>query len=153
METSEPGLQKKESCMKSPLLLHKMIALKSTSFSALKTEAQKVFNAWILRRDKDAVCIYCNHKSFGKGLYNAEAAHFLPVSTAESLRYNPLNAHKAHQGCNQEDNREAYRENLIVRVGLDNVLMLESQHHSLAKFSRFEIEEVISVYRNKPTTV
>lgn len=117
------------------------------SFSALKTEAQKIFNAWILKRDKDEPCIYCGFKSWGKGPFKAEAAHYLAVSVAESLRYMPDNCHKAHQGCNQENDSYMYRANLVNRIGEDNVLWLEERRHDLAKFSRFEIEEVIEKYK------
>lgn len=125
-----------------------MTAPMSKSLAGLKTEAQKLFNAFIVRRDKDCECIYCGYKSFGKGLYSAEAAHFIPVSTGEAIRYHEMNAHKAHQGCNRKDNREAYRANLIIKIGLDNVLMLESMQHSLAKFSKSEVEEIITRYKS-----
>lgn len=117
------------------------------SFSALKTEAQKVFNAWILLRDKEEPCIYCGFKSWGKGPFKAEAAHFIAVSVGESVRYNENNCHKAHRGCNQENDSDLYRSNLVKKIGEDAVQQLEAQAHSLAKFSRFEIEEVYAKYK------
>lgn len=123
-----------------------MVSL-TLSFSALKTEAQKVFNAWILLRDKEEPCIYCGFKSWGKGPFKAEAAHFIAVSVAESLRYHSDNCHKAHRGCNQENDSALYRANLVKRIGEAPVKYLEDHRHDLAKFTRDQIEEVYAKYK------
>lgn len=123
-----------------------MVSL-TLSFSALKTEAQKVFNAWILLRDKDEPCIYCGFRSFGKGPFKKEAAHFIAVSVGEVVRYHVNNCHAAHRGCNQENDTDLYRANLVKKIGEDAVRELEALQHSLAKFTRDEVEEIIAKYK------
>lgn len=121
---------------------------KEKQLSTLKKELQVVFNRYIRKRDKDLPCIYCGVNRWDKdGSYAPSAAHFFPVSTSEAIRYDERNAHTAHIVCNCNDDRIAYKANLISRIGLEDFDVLEGLQHSLVKFSRVEIKELIAKYK------
>lgn len=122
---------------------------KSKTLSVLKNELQVLFNKFIRTRDKDKPCIYCGKpvNPKGKDGQAPSAAHFFPVSTSEAIRFDERNAALAHLECNCLDDRVAYKANLIARIGIEDFDVLEGLQHSLAKFSRFEIEEKINGYK------
>lgn len=124
-----------------------MIATYKT-LSKLKSDAQKVFNSYIRKRDEKAPCIYCNLPMNRFDKQNPiEAAHFHPVSRSEALRYNENNCFGAHKFCNREDDRDLIEVNVAKRIGMIGIANLEFRTHSLAKFSRFEIEDIIKKYK------
>ncbi len=125
-----------------------MIASSYKSLSKLKGEAQKAFNSYIRKRDEKQPCIYCGKpmNRFDK-LNPIEAAHFHPVSTSEALRFNEDNCFGAHKFCNQVNDRELITANVTKRIGPGHVIALQEHSHSLAKFTRSEIEEIITKYK------
>lgn len=110
--------------------------------------AQKIFNIFIRKRDQDNPCIYCSQPMNPKDKLNPiEAAHFYPVSTCQALRFDEENVFGAHKFCNQDNNRDAITFNVKARLGDIESLYVKS--HSLVKFSRFEVLEIIEKYKLK----
>lgn len=110
-------------------------------------EAQAVFNAWVRERDYLKPCISCGVRVVSDVHGGAwDAGHFRSVGAAPELRFEPLNVHKQCKSCNgttihkrgythtferQATVRARYRENLIERIGLQQVEWLESYHEPL----------------------
>lgn len=102
---------------------------------------QPVFNRWIRLRDHDQPCISCGRydheipETYVGGKW--DCGHFLTVGAYPELRFEPLNAHKQCKICNAGSGKytrknhtvtQSYRENLILRIGLDKVEWLEGPH-------------------------
>lgn len=103
---------------------------------------QPVFNKYIRLRDIDQPCISCgryDHEikdDFIRG-GKFDCGHYKTVGGFPELRYEPLNAHKQCKKCNGGSGRfshksrsvgQDYRENLIVRIGIEKVEWLEGPH-------------------------
>lgn len=96
-------------------------ALKSVK--TVKGDVQRVFNAFILERDRDQPCISCG--KFHEGAY--DAGHFLNTIARPGLRFDEANVHKQCVPCNKHlsGNASAYRQGLIRRIGLPELKRLE----------------------------
>lgn len=112
----------------------------------LVNQAQRLFNRYIRKRDKGKPCIYCG-KPINSGFHGATAGHYLPVSTAESLRFDTDNVHLAGLLCNLHDDRSAYRQNLLLRIGEERVLALEKRQHELVRMTKSEIIDKIELFK------
>ncbi len=97
----------------------------------LKTEAQAAFNAFIRYRDLSAghPCICCGspfepQKRGG----SVDAGHYLSRGTAPHLRFDELNVHAQRKNCNRPGGttRQAFRDGMIARIGLEAVEALEA---------------------------
>lgn len=110
---------------------------------------QDVFNKYIRLRDRGKPCIYCGGAVIGFGNFghSPSAAHYMPVSTSEAIRFDTDNVHLAGYTCNQKDDREVYRKNLIERIGKDRVEALERSGRYLAKFTISDLDEKIKYFR------
>lgn len=107
-------------------------------------QAEKVFNAYIRKRDKDLPCISCGlHKEY------YDAGHYVPVSNSSFLRFHEWNVNKECKGCNGFDQFHliGYKKNLIKKIGEDAVTWLEENKHTKIKWSRSELEEIIQKYK------
>jgi len=84
--------------------------------------AQKSFNAYIVERDRDKVCISCG---IDRGRWHA--SHFRSVAAAKQLRFNTLNVNKSCAQCNliKSGNITAYRIGLVDKIGEERVLAIE----------------------------
>jgi hypothetical protein len=107
---------------------------------------QRVFNEYIVLRDRDLPCI-------SSGEWDAEywhAGHYRSVGAASHLRFNEDNCHKqsGEQNIYQSGNIEKYRINLIKKIGLERVEALENDN-STKKWTREELEELRKIYRKK----
>ena len=107
---------------------------------------QKVFNTYIRVRDKDLPCISC-------GVYKAEefhAGHYIPT-TFQYLRFNEDNCWKQCSKCNTHlrGNQVAYRIELINRIGLDKVELLEDSRYMGFELSIINLKELIKTYKAK----
>lgn len=120
---------------------------KLISLPKLLAKAQRIFNAWIRNRDKDACCITC-------GRYQIEhACHFYPAGTYPALRFNEDNC---HGGCLQDNyfkhgDLSNYRRHLEKRIGPDRLALLDSiaTRNRFKKWTRFELEIIIEQYSLK----
>jgi len=95
---------------------------KKFSPSQLKAKAQKVFNAWIRKRDEGLACISC-----GSGRPE-HAGHYLSAGHHSRLRFDERNVHCQCIRCNYflSGNQMYYRQGLIKKIGLSEVESLES---------------------------
>lgn len=114
------------------------------SLPKLLKKAQQVFNAWIRKRDADDPCISC-----GKHHEDYDAGHYVPQNNSSLLRFNEWNVNKEGKSCNCFDKFHliGYRENLIKKIGLENVEWLEQNKRELYKWSREELREIILKYQ------
>jgi len=136
---------------------------------ALKTksdwlkECQTVFNAYIRERDKDNVCISCQKSEQELKINNPIAmvcGHYLSVASHPELRYSTFNANLQCTRCNGgagkygQFNSKAktvtqdYRENLIKKIGLENVEWLEGPHQA-QHWTIEDIKEIKQWYKDQ----
>jgi Bacteriophage Lambda NinG protein len=117
---------------------------KNQSLPKLLKKAQEVFNAYIRKRDADLPCISC-----GKHHEYYDAGHYVPVKNGSFLRFHEWNVHKEGKSCNGFDEFHliGYRRNLIDKIGLPAVEWLENNRHTVKKYTRQEVEEIINKYK------
>jgi hypothetical protein len=110
-------------------------------------KAEKVFNAYIRKRDADLPCISC-----GRHCEYYDAGHYVPVKGSSYLRFHEWNVNKECKGCNGFDEFHliGYRKNLIEKIGIDAVNWLEDNRRVIKKWSRSELEEIIKKYKHEP---
>jgi len=111
---------------------------------------QTVFNAFIRERDKNLPCISC-------GVTKCEefhAGHYI-ATTYQYLRFNENNVWKQCSKCNTHlrGNSIPYRIELIKRIGLEEVEVLENTRHMMLEISIPEIKEKIKEYKLKLKTI
>lgn len=115
----------------------------------MKDKAQKIFNAWIRKRDsKDGyfVCISC-------GLLKPEefmdAGHYVPVKTGSFFRYDEDNVHGECRYCNRFNDFHliGYRKNLINKIGIEKVEFLEQNSRRIKKWERNELLSIVAKYK------
>ena len=108
-------------------------------------ELQIVFNKFVRLRDKGNNCISCN-----KPCKKENAGHYRSVGSCPSLRFEELNVHLQCEYCNTHlhGNLIKYRINLISKIGIDKVELLES-FNDLKKYSIEELKGLKEVYKLK----
>jgi hypothetical protein len=115
----------------------------------LTAKAQKVFNAYIRKRDSDNgyfTCISCGQT---KDTTQMDAGHYVPVKGSSALRFDEYNVNGECKSCNGFDQFHliGYRRNLINKVGERKVMELEYQHRLIKKWTRTELNEIIEQYK------
>ena len=118
---------------------------KVQSLPALTAKAQKVFNAYIRRRDADLKCISCG---IGKPEH---AGHYIAVGGHSVHRFNEQNVNGQCLFCNyyKSGNQINYRINLVKKIGLEQVELLEGTMRNPKKWTRLELEYIIDHYKSK----
>ena len=119
---------------------------------ALKThgewlkDLQKVFNAYIRKRDEADPCISC-----GKFAEYYDASHYWSVGGYPALRFNELNVHKSCITCNQHlhGNIAEYTPRLIAKIGQAEFDKLKSERNNEKKLTITEIKDLIEHYKTK----
>ena len=108
--------------------------------------AQTVFNKYIRLRDAGNVCISC-----GKKPLKENAGHFYNANNHWSVRFNELNVHLQCEHCNTflSGNLIEYRTNLINKIGLEQLTLLEAEAKKTRKFTIDELKEIIETYKKK----
>jgi len=122
----------------------RLIELEPLSY--FKNKAQDALNKWITHvRDKDLPCISC-----GKYKEFYDAGHYLARSIRPALALTEDNIHKQCVYCNQysKNAHHAYREALILKIGIDKVLWLEGPHEP-AKWSKQDLLDIEAEYKLK----
>lgn len=101
--------------------------------------AQISFNKFINKRDFGLPCCACGLPINGP----AHASHFLSIGAHPNLRFDEKNCHSGCAKCNVflHGNLIRYRENLVLKIGIDDVLLLESNN----EFIKFSIEDLICI--------
>jgi len=120
---------------------------------ALKTvqelvlETQKVFNAYIRKRDEGKPCIACGSDNMKK----VNASHYYNANNHWNVRFDEDNVHSGCEYCNTylHGNLIPYRENLIKRIGGDRFFALELKADFTRKFTREELKELKQLYKQK----
>lgn len=121
---------------------------KEPSVTQLIAKAQKIFNAYIRQRDSNGgyfTCISCN-KDFP--VSQMDAGHYVPVKRGSFLRLHEWNTNGECKGCNGFDDFHliGYRKNLINKIGQEAVNWLEENRHTLKKWTKVELIEIINTY-------
>jgi hypothetical protein len=122
------------------------------SLPKLTEKAQKVFNAWVRRRDTIddtyCICISCG-RGFSIFKNQIDGGHYVPVNGGSFLRFHEWNVNAECKGCNGFDKFHLipYRKNLIEKIGLENVEWLEANRRTVKKWSRSELLEIIEKYK------
>lgn len=119
-------------------------------------EAQIAFNGYVRERDKFQPCISHDEPERHErrnllkvgGAY--DCGHYRSVGSAPHLRFNLKNAHKQCKKCNNHlsGNVVEYRIRLIVRIGLENLEILESNYES-KKFTIEYLKRIKRIFNKK----
>ena len=111
--------------------------------------AQVVFNKWIRKRDQEnnLPCISCLNPKPKK----VNAGHYFSSGGHKNVSFDPDNVHLQCEYCNTflHGNLISYRTNLIERIGLKRYEALESKANITKKFTREELRELITEYKQK----
>lgn len=134
-------LQKQKAWAKEKKIRKEKLMTRSEHLNLL----QKVFNAYIRKRDEVKPCISCG--TTAKVQY--DAGHYRSVGAHPELRFNEKNVHRQCRKCNSYwgGNLIEYRKNLIELIGEDEVKELERNDHPALKLTTDEIKENIKHYK------
>lgn len=110
-------------------------------------KAQKVFNDYIRARDRNKLCISCN-KPLGAKF---DAGHYYNANNHWSVRFDENNVHGQCVTCNQfkHGNLLNYQIGIQQRIGPEQLINLIAIAHETKKFTRDELREIISKYKEK----
>ncbi|MGL5257830.1 MAG: recombination protein NinG [Proteocatella sp.] len=125
----------------------KELKSKIVTKSELLKACQIVFNTYIRLRDNGKTCISCDRFLTGK----YDAGHFMSVGAYPNLRYDENNVHGQCVHCNQHKhgNVNEYAIKLKERIGLKKFDELQEKRNYPLKLSVNEIEEKMSIYKEK----
>lgn len=129
----------------------KLKKAKQPSLKELKDSLQRLVNKYIRLRDKDEPCISC-----GKWSNKFDAGHYINQGSTGALRYNEDNIHKqCSLNCNKylSGNKIKYRIALVKKIGSPRVELLESQIHDVKKWTREELEELKTYYKEQLSNI
>lgn len=109
----------------------------------LLKKAEKVFNAYIRRRDEGLQCISCENSG-------DQAGHYFPVNYS-GVRFNEINVNMQESSCNKwkYGNQAMYRIGLVKKYGERAVRELEEEAVATKykKWTRDELYEIIEKYK------
>lgn len=122
---------------------------KKTPLPLLLKKAEKVFNAYIRKRDAEGEFFQCISCGNIFPLDRMNAGHYVPVHNGSVFRFNEWNVNGECQGCNGFDQFHliGYRKRLVDKVGIEAVMFLEDHRRDKKKWTRSELEEIISKYK------
>lgn len=128
--------KKKKSEMKKDLL---------TNSDYLKL-AQAVFNKFIRLRDQGQMCISCEKKALKEN-----AGHYFSSGGHSNLRFDEDNVHLQCEYCNTylSGNLLNYQVGIEKRIGGERLLKLHENAHAIKKWSKDELEKLITKYKEK----
>lgn len=130
----------------------KMKVKPEKSLQALKKDLDKVFNAWIRKRDTlpgDVFrCISCGEF---KPKNQMNAGHYFSAGHNEAIRWNEFNCASQCVRCNLHlhGNFEGYTRGMLFRYGQKVIDDLEIQRHNKSKMFKFEVQLLIDEYKKK----
>lgn len=115
-------------------------------------EAQEAVNAYVRKRDEGKPCICCGRFSQGAGSVRGgewDAGHYRSRGAAPELRFDERNIHSQLKQCNRRAwDVAGYRANLVLRIGIDEVVALEGPH-APKKYTVEDLKAIIALYRGK----
>jgi len=112
--------------------------------------APQVFNGYVRLRDAGSMCISCGRKPLKEN-----AGHFFSQGGHGSVRFDERNCHLQCEHCNTylSGNLIRYRENLIKKIGVPEFEALSQLAYETKKWSKEEVQELISKYKEKCKTL
>jgi len=119
----------------------------------LIAELDRVFSLYIKLRDSDingiVTCPLCNKKMHWK---DSDCMHFIPRAN-HSVRWDEMNCHAGCITCNRylDGNLVKFEDYLVEKYGRDEVECLKARGHSTLKLFQWELENYITVYKNRIT--
>jgi hypothetical protein len=121
---------------------------KSLTLSKLLAKAQKVFNAWIRQRDSKESYFTCISCFRTLPVDQMNAGHYVPVKGGSALRFNEYNVNGECIRCNGFDEFHliGYRKNLIKKIGIKKVEVLERMRNDVCKWDRTTLNHIIKTY-------
>lgn len=132
---------------------------KQKSLSKLKKDLDRVFNAYIRKRDSEDgffLCISCGFIE----TKDSVSVHYKPVSqmhaghfyagTFTRTRWDERNVNGQCAGCNtfKHGNLLEYRKGILAKYGQEVLDELETLHNQPFKLDRFWLESQITKYKN-----
>jgi hypothetical protein len=108
--------------------------------------AQTYFNSYIRNRDRNKGCISCGSPLGQK----FDASHYYSAGGHCNVRFDEDNVHASCVYCNQwlHGNLLNYQIGLVKRIG-ERIFELNEKAHQTRKFTREELKEIISIYKEK----
>jgi hypothetical protein len=108
--------------------------------------AQQVFNKYIRLRDAGNLCISCQKKPLKEN-----AGHFYNANNHWNVRFNERNVHLQCEHCNTylSGNLIEYRKQLINKIGIEQLTLLELEANKTRKFTIDELKQIINKYKLK----
>lgn len=127
-----------------------MIKPKDKSLSSLVKEADKVFSEYIRKRDTKDGRINCFICGSSLTFAQADAMHFIDRDQM-AVRFDEVNVNAGCKDCNRFDplHKTKYENMMILNYGFPAIDRLHMKSRSLAKFTRFELGEIIDEYKTK----
>jgi 5-methylcytosine-specific restriction endonuclease McrA len=128
---------------------------KEKTLPALKKDLDKVFNAYIRRRDtiysegrSFFICISCTEP---KTTDQMHAGHFHSAGHNEAVRWDERNVNGQCIKCNTylHGNFGGYLKGMVKKWGQNVVDSLELKRHNKSKMFKFELELLIKEYKTK----
>lgn len=106
--------------------------------------AQRVFNGWILLRDKGKPCVSCGRQHKGK----MDAGHYIAAGDCEALRFSAEQVRAQCTPCNHKRHGAliGFRQQLVRELGARRVEELE-RHPDDKRFTVDELQAIIELYR------
>ena len=156
MRTSLEKYCRKDECIKAMVKEAKEKVWKQTK-QKMKAElmtvqdyiklAQQVFNQFIRLRDHGKPCISCSGKLGEK----YDAGHFYSAGGHYAVRFDERNVSAQCVACNQHRHGHllAYRENLLMKLGIEEFESLTNEANKTRSYTRDELKEVINTYKLK----
>lgn len=122
---------------------------KEKKLSELISEARKVFQMWIRKRDFSLPCISCDTNKSEVW----DGGHYLKAELYSGLIFEERNCHKQCRKCNyfRGGAENEFRMGLVMRYGSQYVNELEelSVSQRVKKYSREELKEIKNKYQSK----
>lgn len=114
------------------------------NYQELKIKLDKLFAAYIRRRDEDQPCISC-----GK-YFRLEAGHYYS-RTNLTLRFDEMNVHGQCEECNRyrNGNHAAFGRGIAIRYGGSVIEALDTKSQSRVRIPSFILLEKIEYYQDK----
>lgn len=121
----------------------------TTTIPKLTAKAQKIFNAYIRKRDSQDgyfTCISCGRTLTTDQM---DAGHFAPVKGGSALRFDEYNVNGECKKCNGFDEFHliGYRRGIIEKYGIEILIYLENNARNIKKWTRTELNDIIEKYK------
>ena len=120
-----------------------------TPLPKLLEKAQKVVNRYIRERDSEDGWFQCISCGMTMTTDQMDAGHYVPQRGGSYLRFHEFNLNGECKKCNGFDEFHliGYRKRLIDKIGENAVRWLEENRHTVKKWTREELEEIINKYK------